>query len=323
LIDQIAQAPKVDNQMMYQHYDHQKQWDFGIDLLKQMGYNFDAGRQDLSEHPFTINFSAQDVRVTTRVSEKNFTDMTWSCIHEGGHALYEQGLPEEQYGLPLGEAVSLGIHESQSRIWENNVARSRAYWELNYGRLQALFPDNLQKVSVEQFYRAVNKVAPSLIRVDADELTYHFHVIIRYEIEKGMLDGSIKPAEAKDAWNAKYKQYLDIEVPDDLSGVLQDVHWSHGGVGYFPTYTLGSLYAAQFFAKADVDLGDLNGKVRQGDFKPLLDWLRTNIHQYGRKYTADELCNRICGESLNASYFMDYARKKYGEVYALDALAAG
>lgn len=317
-VKKIAAAPQNDNSFMHLHYDKDKQWNFGIDLLKQMGYDFDAGRQDVSSHPFTTNFSAQDVRVTTRTNENDLNEMIWSCIHEGGHALYEQGLNPEDYGLPTGEYISLGIHESQSRLWENNVGRSLAYWKANFPKLQQLFPGNLSKVTVEDFYKAMNMVKPSLIRTGADELTYHFHILIRFEIEKALIEGKIQVKELPQFWNAKYKEYLNIEVPSDSKGVLQDIHWSHGSFGYFPTYSLGSFYAAQFFAQAEKEISGLEQQIEKGELMPLLNWLREKVHKHGKYYKADELCETITGEKLNFKYFMDYAKKKYSKLYELE-----
>lgn len=314
-IQKIFGKQKPDNSFMFGHFEHKKQWDFGEKILAQLGYDFEAGRQDLSEHPFTTSFSPLDVRVTTRVDENNFYDMLWSCIHEGGHALYEQGLSPDQYGLPCGEAISLGIHESQSRLYENNVGRSKAFWKANYAELQQIFPENLKNVTLDNFYKGVNIVEPSLIRTDADELTYHFHIMIRYEIEKQLIEGSIEVKDLKEIWNAAYKKYLNIDVPSDKKGALQDVHWSHGGFGYFPTYSLGSFYAAQFFHKAKKDLPNLESEIEKGNMTPLLNWLREKIHQHGKFYTAQEVCEKATGEKLNFAYFMNYARNKFGEIY--------
>lgn len=317
LLAAIEKQPPVDKSFLHSHYDKNVQWSYGIELLKQMGYDMQAGRQDLSEHPFTTSFNPLDVRVTTRVDENDFGNMTWSCIHEGGHALYEQGLPTDQYGLPCGEATSLGIHESQSRLWENNVGRSLNFWQFRYPELQNTFPGNLRTVSLHDFYKAINKVQPSLIRTEADELTYHFHIMIRYEIEKGLMDGSIHVKELKDIWNKYYQEYLHVKVPDDVHGILQDIHWSHGSFGYFPTYSLGSFYAAQFFAAAQKQVPGLDESIAAGDYQPLLNWLRTNIHPYGRFYTSNELCERVTGKPLEFSAFMEYANKKYSGIYGL------
>lgn len=316
-IKQIAGASQNSNSFMYKHYDKDVQWQYGLDVLKQMGYDFEAGRQDVSAHPFTTSFSPQDVRVTTRIDENNFNEMLWSCIHEGGHALYEQGLLPENYGLPAGETISLGIHESQSRLWENNIGRCLPFWKAQYPKLQNLFPENLKDVSVTAFYKAMNQVKPSLIRTNADELTYHSHIMIRFEVEKALMEGSIKVNDLPEYWNAKYKEYLGIDVPDDAHGVLQDVHWSHAGFGYFPTYSLGSFYAAQFYAQAKKDIPDMESEIEKGNTLPLLTWLRDKVHKYGKYYTAEELCISITGEKLNFNYFMEYARKKYEGIYEL------
>jgi carboxypeptidase Taq len=316
-VKKIAAKPQNPDGFMFLHYEKDKQWNFGLELLKQMGYDFEAGRQDASTHPFTTNFSPEDVRVTTRINENDLNEMIWSCIHEGGHALYEQGLPASEYGLPSGEYVSLGIHESQSRLWENNVGRSLNYWNANYGKLQQAFPGNLGKVSAAEFYKAMNIVKPSLIRTSADELTYHFHVLIRFEIEKALIEGSIEVKDLPSYWNKKYKDYLGIDVPDDTRGVLQDIHWSHGSFGYFPTYSLGSFYASQFYSKAKEEIPGLENEISKGNMKPMLGWLREKIHKHGKFYSAEELCVNITGEKLNFRYFMDHARSKYTSLYGL------
>ncbi len=316
-IKQIAAKPQNQDAFMFGHFDKNKQWQVGIDLLKQMGFDFDSGRQDESSHPFTTNFNSKDVRVTTRIAENDFHEMIWSCIHEGGHALYEQGLPLSEYGLPSGEHISLGIHESQSRLWENNVGRSLHYWKFNYGSLQHLFPEQLKNVDVIDFYKAINVVKPSLIRTSADELTYHTHVMIRFEIEKALIEGSIEVTDLPSVWNRKYKEYLGVDVPDDTKGVLQDIHWSHGSFGYFPTYSLGSFYAAQFYEQAKKEIPQLENLITTGNLKPLLDWLREKVHKFGKYYTAEELCIAITGEKLNFSHFMNYAKQKYAVLYNL------
>ncbi len=316
-VKQIASKPQNQESFMFTHYNKQKQWDFGMDLLKQIGYDFDAGRQDVSSHPFTTNFCSEDVRVTTRINENDLSEMIWSCIHEGGHGLYEQGLPSSEYGLPSGEYISLGIHESQSRLWENNVGRGLPYWKANYKKLQEIFPDNLQNISVVDFYKAMNIVKPSLIRTSADELTYHFHVLIRFEIEKALIEGTIEVKDLPSYWNSKYKEYLGINVPSDTQGVLQDIHWSHGSFGYFPTYSLGSFYAAQFYAQAKKEIINLESEIENGNMSLLLNWLRSKVHIHGKFYSAEELCIQITGEKLNFKYFMDYAKNKYSKLYDL------
>ena len=316
LVSRIRSKNQVDDGFLKKHYDRDKQWNFGLEVLRNMGYDFEAGRQDLSAHPFTINFSPQDVRVTTRVDENNFGSMTWSCIHEGGHALYEQGLPSDQYGLPSGRYISLGIHESQSRLWENNVGRSLPYWKAHYPKLQLLFPKNLKSVSLTDFYKGINKIQASPIRTESDELHYHFHIMIRYEIEKGLIEGSIQTDNLDRHWNEQYQQYLGLEITDDNSGILQDIHWSHGSIGYFPTYSLGSFYAAQFFTQAEKDIPGLITNIEAGKTQALLDWLRQHIHRHGKQYNADELCRKITGKPLDFQTFLDYAEKKFAFIYA-------
>ena len=311
ILKKITARPQVDDSMLHQHFDKNLQWETGIEILKRMHFNFDAGRQDISEHPFTTNFSAQDVRVTTRLDENDFGNMLWSCIHEGGHALYEQGLPNDEYGLPLGEYCSLSIHESQSRLWENCIGRGLPFWKHNYELLQQKFPLQFMHKTVEQFYTAINKVQPSLIRTKADEVTYHFHVIIRYEIEKLLLEGAIIAKDIPAYWNEQYKKYLGITVPDDASGCLQDVHWSHGSFGYFATYSIGSLYASQFYSTIKNFYPNIDEEVSLGNTLKIWKWLKKNIYSYGRYYSSEELCKHATGESLKSDYFINYLENKY------------
>lgn len=315
LLDRIASRPQVDDNFLRGDYPRQQQWDFGMDLIRSLGFDFDAGRQDLSEHPFTTSFNPRDVRITTRVDENDFSHMTWSCIHETGHALYEQGLPIAYYGLPLGEYASLSIHESQSRLWENNVGRSLGWWRTIYPRLQATFPLRLNGTTVEQFYKGINKVQPSLIRTEADEVSYHFHVMIRYELEKELIGGSLAVADVPSWWNEKYAAWLGVTVPDDKRGCLQDVHWSHGSFGYFPTYSLGSFYAAQFFEAAENQDLTIRPAICEGHTAPLLEWLRSRIHRHGRRYTSEQLCEQATGKTLDIRYFLDYLLDKYVNIY--------
>lgn len=317
LIKLINDAAQVDDSFLFQHFGKDQQWDFSLDVLKTMQYDFTAGRQDLSEHPFTTSFSPEDVRVTTRVDEKDFASLLWSSIHEGGHALYEQGLPTNQYGLPLGEAASLSVHESQSRLWENCVGRGEAFWKYFYPKLQGRFKEQLGNVSLAQFSKGINKVQPSLIRTEADELTYHTHVMIRYEVEKSLISKDVASTQVAELWNSMYQKYLNITPPDDKQGVLQDVHWAHGSFGYFPTYSLGSFYACQYYAQAKNELSSLEQQVENGEFSDLLNWLRSNIHIHGRRYRSNELCEKVTGKGLDISVFVDYANEKYKTVYGL------
>lgn len=320
LIDFVRQIPtkaQVDDRFLHQFFPKQTQWDFSNYLLRKLGYDAEAGRQDWSRHPFTISFSPQDVRVTTRVDEQYLGNLLWSSIHECGHALYEQGLPTTHYGQPLGRPVSLGIHESQSRLWENNVGCSLSFWKGHYQQLKTTFPTQLGQVGLNDFYKGINLVAPTLIRTEADELHYHFHIMIRYELEKALIEGSLAIDDLEAAWNKRYKDYMDVEVPDALHGILQDIHWAYGNIGYFPTYSLGSFYAAQFFQKAVADLPDLEAQMQQGKTDTLLEWLRTNIHQKGQLHSANDLCQQLTGETLNFDYFYQYAVQKYSAIYGL------
>ena len=315
ILNTINNFSQPDNSFLFGHFDKTKQWDLGLYLLKAMHFDFEAGRQDISEHPFTTNFSSKDVRVTTRIDEKDLANMVWSCIHEGGHALYEQGLPDEQYGLPLGEYCSLSIHESQSRLWENCIGRSKSFWQYHYPKLQEYFPEQLNAISLEQFYCGTNKVIPSLIRTEADELTYHFHVMIRYEIEKMLIEGSLVAKDIPAVWNEMYKQKLGINVPDDNRGCLQDVHWSHGSFGYFATYSIGSLYAAQLWSTIKKSIPDLDTTILNGSTLPVFNWLQKNIFPHGRYFDASGLCKKATGEMLNPRYFIDYAKGKFYDIY--------
>ena len=317
LLEKIRNKEQVNDAFLHQPYSKRQQWDLGIRIIKELGFDFKAGRQDISEHPFTTNFSSRDVRITTRIDENNISSMLWSCIHELGHALYEQGLPESEYGMPLGEYTSLSIHESQSRLWENNIGRSLNFWKKYYPVLTSFFPDQLGQVSLDQFHKGINKVAPSLIRTEADELTYHFHVLIRYQLEKQLIEGTLKTGEIPGYWNSQYLHYLGVNVPDHKTGCLQDVHWSHGSFGYFATYSLGSLYAAQFYDAAARAVPTLEEDITNGRVVALLDWLRAQIHCQGRKYTSEEMCQKLSGEPLNIQYFVNYANKKFGDIYSL------
>ncbi len=313
ILDTIKKQEQVNDNFLHQHFNKDAQWNYGLHLLKKLHFDLDAGRQDISEHPFTTSFNSKDVRLTTRIDENDFSNMTWSCIHECGHGLYEQGLPVEQYGLPLGEFCSLSIHESQSRLWENNVGRSLPFWKKEFPALQKVFPQ-LNMVEVSNFYKGINKVQPSLIRTEADELTYHFHVMIRYELEKKLIEGSLTAADIRAYWNEQYKNYLGVTVPDDKAGCLQDVHWSHGSFGYFATYSIGSLYAAQLMHTMLKDV-PINQNFQSGETNAIFSWLQQQIYPYGRYYNSDALCKQATGEPLNSEYFIQYATAKFSEIY--------
>jgi carboxypeptidase Taq len=308
---------KVSRKTLAGDFDVEKQKAFCARAAKQIGYDFDAGRLDVSAHPFSTSFHPRDSRITTRYSHSEFMQSISGVIHETGHALYEQGLPAAHFGTPLAEAVSLGIHESQSRLWENLVGKSRAFWTYFYPLLQDEFPVPLRNLSLDNFYRAINTVEPSFIRVEADEVTYNLHVILRFEIEKELIEGNIAVGELPGIWNSKMKELFGLDVPDDSLGVLQDVHWSGGMIGYFPTYSLGNLYSAQFFATAGRDIPTLDDEMARGEFGKLLQWLREKIHVHGKFYSAQELAKNATGEKLNSKYFAEYISKKYGEIYEL------
>ncbi len=317
IIDQINNQQQVDDNFLRQHFDLEEQKNLSKMVAANLGFDFQSGRLDVSEHPFTVSLSPKDVRITTRFQENDLAESLWSTIHETGHALYEQGLLAENYGLPSGEAISLGIHESQSRLWENHVGKSLPFIQGYLPVMKQYFSEQLGKIDEFEFYKGLNKVQPSLIRTSADEITYHLHILIRFELEKSLLDNSLPVQDLPEAWNEKYRNYLGVEVPSLKEGVLQDVHWSHGAIGYFPTYSIGSFYAAQFFHHARKAIPKLNEQLKQREFKPLLDWLRENIHQQGRLFNSREICEKVTGEPLNFEYFNHYALEKYQLIYNL------
>jgi len=286
------------------------------EALSMLGYDWDRGRLDTSSHPFTSG-NQFDCRVTTRFDETDPLGALTATIHEFGHAQYNLGLPADGYGTPLGEPRDLSVHESQSRLWENHVGRSRAFWEPFLPRFREAFPSTAD-ASVRDAYEAVNRVyEDNLVRVEADELTYHLHVLVRFEIERALIAGELDVAEVPAVWNDKYEEYLGIRPDTDAAGCLQDIHWSHGNFGYFPTYTLGSVMAAQLFAAAEADIDGLADRIRAGEFGPLHDWLTENVHRHGARYGTNELVRRATGEDLSADAFLDHVRGKYGELYDL------
>ncbi|MQA89349.1 MAG: carboxypeptidase M32 [Gemmatimonas sp.] len=290
---------------------------FNAKVAARVGFDFEAGRLDTSTHPFCQGVGPGDTRLTTRYREDGFFDALSSTLHETGHGLYEQGLPKDRYlGEPLGDPVSLGIHESQSRLWENLVGRSREFWKWALPEAQREFSPALDDVALEEVYGAMNLVQPNLIRVDSDEATYNLHIMLRFDLERAMLSGDLAVADLPAAWNDRIKTDLGLDVPDDRRGCLQDVHWSMGSIGYFPTYTLGNLYAAQLWLRIQSDLPDLPDSIAAGDFTPLLAWLRREIHVHGRRYTAPELCERATGAPLSADAFMNSLEGKLRPLYA-------
>ncbi|NPA92000.1 MAG: carboxypeptidase M32 [Chloroflexi bacterium] len=319
LVKAISAKTPPDDRFLYRYYPEPDQLRFGLDVIRAFGFDFERGRQDKTHHPFMIRLSLYDVRITTRVKEHDLSEAMFSTFHESGHGMYEQGINPDYEGTPLAGGTSSGVHESQSRTWENYVGRSRPFWEHFFPKLQSIFPEQLADVDVEAFYRAVNKVQPSLIRTDADEVTYNLHVIIRFELELALLEGTLSVRELPDAWRAKYREYLGVEPPDDKDGVLQDVHWYGGHIGgAFQGYTLGNIIAAQFFEKALEEHPEIPDEIRQGRFDTLHGWLREQVYQHGRKYTPRELIRRVTGQDLTLEPYLRYLRRKYGELYQLD-----
>jgi carboxypeptidase Taq len=318
LVQAIAERGKpVDDAVFNQEYSDQAQWEFGTQVLRDMGFDFTYGRQDRSVHPFTVGFSPHDVRITTRILPDRFQSGLFGTIHEGGHALYEQGMRIEISRTPLFDGASFGAHESQSRLWENIVARSRGFWTHYFPKLREFFPQQLAWVSPDTFYRAINKVEPSLIRVEADEVTYNLHIFLRFELEQELLEDRLTVSDLPQAWSAKMTEYLGITPPNDAQGVLQDVHWSEGYFGYFPTYALGNLLSVQFYGRALEDIPDLPKQIAKGQLDALRDWMRTNIHKHGKKFTPAELVQRVTGKELSAAPFLIYLENKYTEIYEL------
>ncbi len=317
LIRRIQGSPKqADVSAVHGHFSLEDQRSFALDVARQIGYDLDAGRLDVSAHPFTTGIGPGDVRITTRYSDDYFNEAFFAVIHEAGHAIYHQGLPLEHWGAPICRPISLGVNESQSRMWENMVARSKAFWERFYPIAQSRFA-SLTKVPFEAFLLGINEVKPSLIRVEADEVTYNLHILLRFELEVALIRGDIQVYDLPAAWNRKMNEYLGLIPPDYSQGVMQDVHWSSGSIGYFPTYTLGNLYAAQFLNRAKQDLGELDSSISSGQFEGLLNWLRKNIHSKGSTYRPRELLTRVTGENLEPQFLIDYLEIKYGELYSL------
>ena len=307
----------VDDDLLHQPYDIARQQEFARYIAAAVGYDFSRGHLGTAVHPFATSFSRDDARITTRWYPDFLNPSLFGVLHESGHALYEQGTHPALARTPLARGTSLGIHESQSRMMENFVGRSRGFWEAHFPRLQATFPEALSNYTADDFYRAINKVQPSFIRVEADELTYNFHIILRFELEQAMLNGDLPPADLPEAWNEKMKALLGIVPPTDTLGCLQDVHWTRPGFGYFPTYALGNLYAAQFYETAVSQNPSIEEEMAQGKTEALLAWLRENIHQHGRKFTPGELVQRVTGQPLGHEAFMRYVSKKFSEIYQL------
>lgn len=317
LVRRLAARPQVRNDFLKRSYPRPVQEQLGRQLASDIGFDWNSGRLDVTTHPFCTTLGPRDVRITTRYDESFFNMALYGILHETGHALYEQGINPRYGSSILGSGTSLGIHESQSRFWENFLGRSRPFIDRYFPTFQRAYPDSLGDVDADSFYRGVNLVEPSFIRVEADEVTYSLHILLRFRLETALLDGSLKAEEVPGAWNSQFTKLFGLTPPDDAQGCLQDVHWAMGGLGYFPTYTLGNLYAAQFFDALKLAHPDWATLVRQGQFAPLLGWLRTHIHTHGRVYSAGELCQRATGHALDPRHFLGYLTEKYEAIYEL------
>ncbi len=319
LVRAITARPPADDSCLHQHAPEANQLAFGASVIQRYGYDFERGRQDKTHHPFMTKLSLGDVRITTRVREDDLTDALFSTLHECGHALYEQGIRREYEGLPLAEGASAGVHESQSRLWENLVGRSRGFWEHFYPRLQAAFPAQLESAPLDAFYRAINKVSCSLIRTDADEVTYNLHVMLRFDLELDLLEGRLAVKDLPDTWRARMKADLGIEPADDRDGALQDVHWYADLIGgQFQGYTIGNILSAQFFEAAIRAHPAIPGEIARGEFGTLHAWLRENVYQHGAKFTADELVERATGRTMSIEPYLEYLWRKYQPLYGLN-----
>jgi carboxypeptidase Taq len=318
LAQKIRQSSKqVDDSVLHKDYPEDKQYELSLKLLEAMGYDFKRGREDKSAHPFTTSFHPTDTRVTIRFDENDLASSVCAAIHEGGHALYEQGLDPREFGNPLGQSISSGIHESQSRLWENLVGRSKAFWKYWLPKIKEHFPENLNEVNLEKWYKAFNKVEPSLIRVEADEVYYNLHILLRFEIEDRLINGDLDVSELPKIWDNKMKDYIGIKPENDAQGMLQDIHWSWGQFGYFPTYSLGNFYSVQIFNATLKDIPDLYEQMEHGKLLHLKKWLNQNVHQKGRSVKVEELIMDLCGEAPRSEPFTRYIEKKYSEIYEL------
>jgi carboxypeptidase Taq len=310
------QVARVDAGILHRTYDEAIQERIGKEVVTRFGYDFSRGRLDRTTHPFEIPFARDDVRITTRYSPHFLSMALMGTMHESGHGIYEQNISPSLEGLPLCRGASSGVHESQSRLWENFVGRSRPFWTWFFPRLREAFPDALGDTDLDTFYRAINKVQPSLIRVEADEVTYCLHIMLRFDLEIALLDGSLQPEDTPGAWREKMREYLGVEPPNDREGVLQDIHWS-SRLGGFQGYALGNIIAGQLWETALAALPALPGQIAQGEFGPLLEWLRVNIYQHGRKYDPGDLVERATGSALHTRPYLRYLQTKFGEIYDL------
>ncbi|GMR65332.1 MULTISPECIES: carboxypeptidase [Bacillus] len=318
LVKEISESQKrLKTSALSEHFSKEKQKNFTLELLKQLNYDFEAGRLDETVHPFEITLNRGDVRITTRYDEKDFRMAVFGTIHECGHAVYEQNIAEKFEGTPLCSGTSMGIHESQSLFFENFIGRNKSFWKKNYDVLKEYSDGQFNDISVDEFYDAINESKPSFIRIEADELTYPLHVMVRYELEKELFDGTLQVKDLPAAWNDKMEAYLGIRPANDAQGVLQDVHWAGGSFGYFPSYALGYMYAAQFKERMLKDIPNFDALLEEGNVTPIREWLTENIHQYGKTKKPLEILEDVTGEGLNANYLADYLEAKYKEIYEL------
>jgi carboxypeptidase Taq len=317
LLRAIQSSKQVQDDFLHKKYNEKKLLDFGVDVITQYGYDWNRGRQDKAPHPFETSFSVNDVRITTRFEGDNPMATLFSTMHESGHGMYEQGVNPAYERTALASGTSLAIHESQSRMWENLVGRSLPFWEHFFPKLKKTFPSQLDGVSLKSFYKAINKVEPSFIRVNADEATYNMHIMLRLELEIGMVEGTVSIKDLPEIWNAKMREYLGITPPNDAKGVLQDIHWSGGSIGYFSTYALGNLVSVQLWEKINQDIRNLDDQIRQGNFSELLGWLRAKVHVHGHKYDPQDLVQKVTGSKITPEPYVRYLTKKYSEIYEL------
>lgn len=318
LAKKIAESPnQPKTDFLFKYFPKEKQKQFSLDILKQLGYDFNAGRLDETVHPFATGLNRGDVRITTKYDENDFRTAIFGTIHECGHALYEQNISAELEGLPLSTGTSMGIHESQSLFYENFVGRNEKFWEQNFSTLQAYAPEQFGHVAVGDFLAAINESKSSLIRIEADELTYPLHIMIRYEIEKGLFNGDMQVKDLPEIWNDKYEEYLGVRPTNDAEGILQDVHWAGGAFGYFPSYALGFLYASQLKSAMLKDLPHFDDLCANGNLEPIKDWLTQKVHRHGSMKKPLEILQEATGEGLNATYLVEYLEEKYGRIYQL------
>ncbi len=317
LIKAIASRPQVNGKFLHKKYDEQKLWDFSAEVTRYFGYDWSRGRMDKAPHPFETSFSVNDVRITNRFEPERPLATLFMAWHESGHGMYEQGVNPAYERTSLAHGTSPAIHESQSRMWENLVGRSLPFWQFFYPKLKKFFAGQLDGVSLKNFYKAINRVEPSFIRVNADEATYNLHIMLRLELEIAIVEGAVAPRDLPEIWNAKMQEYLGITPPGDALGVLQDVHWSRGLIGYFSTYALGNLVSAQLWEKINQDIKDLDDQVRKGKFEALLAWLREHVHRHGRRYDPQDLVQKVTGSRITPEPYIRYLTAKYSDIYGL------